>query len=66
MSVTSWDVAMDKLYQNTLTSPKDAEDFCIGCPFVGYDSYMGTTCEWNWEPGSGCPREEEFRDAFEG
>jgi hypothetical protein len=48
-----------------MDNPRDTADFCIGCPFVTPDAYMGTVCDWNWEPDTGCPREEEYRDAFE-
>lgn len=64
MSVTLWDIAQEKLYQNCMDSPKDAEEFCMGCPFTEHD-FMGAHCDWNFEPDTGCPREEEYRNAFE-
>mgnify|MGYP001437977482 FL=1 len=67
MSVTSWDVMMERLYQNCMDSPKDAEEFCIGCPHIRhYPATLVTpaenVCEWDFNP-SECPRAGEWRDS---
>ena len=70
MSVTSWDVMMERLYQNCMDSPKDAEEFCIGCWFPelipGDDINPAEwVCPWEFNPNN-CPREDEFKDACGG
>jgi hypothetical protein len=69
MSVTSWDIAQEELYQNCTENPRDEEEFCQGCPFVErYPATLVTpaedVCPWDFEP-SECPRAGEWAEKEE-